>query len=130
MNLLRRRQNQPEPGFPFPFQSISRLRDEINRLSLQIANARRESALYRSDIIPRTQQALAAAESNWLNNRGTLRDLLEVRRMLIEARLIEARVLAEQHSMLADLVLHCGLDELHANFQDAATPPGSTEGNR
>jgi outer membrane protein TolC len=106
------------------------LRDEINRLSLQIANARRESALYRTDIIPRTQQALLAAESNWLNNRGTLRDLLEVRRMLIEAQMIEARALAEQHSMLADLVLHCGLDELHESFQDAAQPSVSPGGNQ
>jgi HSP20 family protein len=33
MNLLRRGRDEPEPGFPFlPFQSISRLRDEINRL--------------------------------------------------------------------------------------------------
>ncbi len=107
------------------------LRDEINRLSLQIENARRESTLYRTDIIPRTQQALSGAESNWLNNRGTLRDLLEVRRMLIEGQAIEARALADQHSMLADLVLHCGLGELHESYREAAQPPAnSTGGNQ
>jgi cobalt-zinc-cadmium efflux system outer membrane protein len=98
------------------------LRDEITRLSLRIENARRESTLYRTDIIPRTEQALSAAHAAWLNDRGTLRDLLEVRRMLVEARLAEARALAEQHAMLADLVLHCGLGELHQTFRDAARP--------
>ena len=35
--------------------------------------------------------------------------MLETRRMLIEAQTTEARTLAEQHSMLADLSLHCGI---------------------
>ncbi len=106
------------------------LRDEINRLSLQIENARRESTLYQTDIIPRTQQARAAAEANWLNNRGSLRDLLEVRRMLTEAQLMQARAVADQHSMMADLLLHCGLGELHENMSDAASVPASVNGGK
>lgn len=107
------------------------LRDEINRLSLQIENARRESTLYRTDVIPRTEQTLSAAHAAWLNDRGTLRDLLEVRRLLVDARLAEARALAEQHAMLADLVLHCGLGDLDQSFRDAARPARSAgEENR
>jgi cobalt-zinc-cadmium efflux system outer membrane protein len=99
------------------------LRDEITRLALQIENARRETTLYRAEIIPRTQQALESAHANWLNNRGLLRDVLETRRQLLEARAMEARAVAEQHSMLADLSLHCGMGELE-NFTHQA-PPGN-----
>lgn len=88
------------------------LRDEITRLAIQIDNARREATLYRTDIVPRTEQALSAANVNWLNNRGTLRDVLEARRMLLEAQLMESRAVAEQHTMLAELLLHCGLGDL------------------
>jgi outer membrane protein, heavy metal efflux system len=88
------------------------LRDEVNRLAIQIENARREAVLYRTDIAPRTEQALAGANANWLNNRGTLRDVLEARRMLLDSQIMEARAVAEQHTMLADLLLHCGLSDL------------------
>jgi len=100
------------------------LRDEITRLTIQIENAQREATLYRTDIIPRTQQAIDSAHANWLNNRGGLRDVLEARRMLLEARTEEARAIAEQHSMIADVSLHCGMADLQ-NF----THPGSQPGN-
>jgi hypothetical protein len=119
---VRREQRKLEAAEQDVIDAQLSLRDEINRLSLQIANARRESDLYHNDIIPRIQQSQAVAESNWLNNRGLLRDLLEVRRMLVEARTMEARAIADQHAMLAELVLHCGLDELHDRFRDAAVP--------
>ncbi len=89
------------------------LREEIFRLAAQIENARREALLYRDDIIPRTDQAVDAARINWLNNRGPLRDVLETRRMWIEGRVMEARALAEQHAMLAELSLHCGVEDLN-----------------
>jgi outer membrane protein TolC len=94
------------------------LRDEIARLTIQIENAQREAALYRTDITPRTQQALDSARANWLNNRATLRDVLETRRMLLDAQTTEARAIAEQHQMLADLSLHCGMPDLQ-NFTHA-----------
>lgn len=88
------------------------LREEVTRLAAQIENARREALLYRDDITPRTEQAVEAARVNWLNNRGTLRDVLDTRRMFIEARAMEARALAEQHAMLAELSMHCGVEDL------------------
>jgi outer membrane protein TolC len=89
------------------------LREEIVRIAAQIENARREALLYRDDIIPRTEQAVEAARVNWLNNRGALRDVLETRRMWIEARTMEARALADQHAMLAELSMHCGVEDLN-----------------
>lgn len=88
------------------------LRDEITRLAIQVDNAAREATLYRADIIPRTEQTLAGAQANWLNARGTLRDVLEARRMLLDAQVMETRATAEQHTMIADLLLHCGLNDL------------------
>ena len=104
------------------------LRDEITRLTIQIENAQREAALYRQDIIPRTQQSVESARNNWLNNRGALRDVLEARRMLVEAETMEARAVADQHAMLAVLILHCGLGELHDISRAAAQPPAPGKG--
>jgi outer membrane protein, heavy metal efflux system len=89
------------------------MRDEITRMTLGIENAQREAELYRTDILPRTRQALESAHAAWLNNRGMLREVLEARRMLLDAQVMEARAIAEQHTMLAELILNCGLDELH-----------------
>jgi outer membrane protein TolC len=102
------------------------MRDEITRLTIQIENAQREATLYRTDIIPRTQQAVESARNNWLNNRGTLRDVLEARRMLVEAQAIEARAITEQHSVLAELTLSCGLGELH-NVGSGTAPSSAPE---
>jgi outer membrane protein TolC len=100
------------------------LRDEVIRHAIQIENANREATLYRTDIAPRTEQVLAGAHANWLNNRGTLRDVLEARRLLLDAQTMEARAVAEQQTMLADLLLHCGvgdLDELAMKHPQPAT---------
>jgi outer membrane protein TolC len=98
------------------------MREEIIRRTIQIENAQREATLYRTDIIPRTQQAAESARNNWLNSRGGLRDVLEARRMLVEAQTIEARAIVEQHSVLAELTLSCGLSELH-DISGGAAPP-------
>ena len=89
------------------------MRDEVTRHVILIENARREAALYRGEIVPRSEQASTVARENWLNNRGSLRDVLEARRMLIEARIAESRALAEHHSFLAELSLHCGIDVIN-----------------
>src|SRR5204862_8275572 len=78
-------------------------------------NARREAEPYRTEIIPRSEQAATVARENWLNGRGALRDVIEARRMLIDAQMTEARALAEHHSFLAELALHCG-SEVIADF--------------
>jgi hypothetical protein len=69
---------------------------------------------------------VSAARINWLNGRGTLRDVLDTRRMWIEARVMEARALAEQHAMLAELSMHCGVEDLNQlaaiHAQRTATP--------
>lgn len=90
------------------------VREEIHHLTITIDAARREASLYREDIIPRTEQALNSAQASWTSNRGMLADVLEARRMLLEAQLMSARAVTEQYLMLSELVLCCGLGDLEA----------------
>ena len=90
------------------------VREEIHNLTVKIAAARREAVVYRDEIIPRSETAIASARAAWETGRGMLRDVLDARRMLVEARLMFARAVAEQYEMLSDLVLCCGLGDLEA----------------
>jgi len=103
------------------------MREEVTRHVILIDNARREAELYRSEIIPRSDQAAVLARGNWTNGRGTLRDALDARRLLIEAQTTEARALAEHHSWLAELALHCGVDAV-TDFTSGPNSPAPAEG--
>lgn len=90
------------------------LQEEVHELTVKIAAARREALLYRDDILPRSEAAAESARAAWESGRGMFRDVLEARRMLVEARLMFARAVGEQFQMLSDLVLCCGLGDLEA----------------
>lgn len=109
------------------WQAEARL--EVHHLTVEIDAARREALLYRDEIIPRSEQALASARAAWETGQRPLREVLETRRMLLEAHLDYARALAEQYSRLADLVLCCGLGDFEALQMIGAeipTEPDST----
>lgn len=106
------------------------VREEIHNLTVKIEAARRETVVYRDEIIPRSETAIASARAAWETGRGMLRDVLDARRMLIEGRLMLARALAEQYEMLSDLVLCCGLGDLEALQMledDSSARPGETK---
>jgi outer membrane protein, heavy metal efflux system len=90
------------------------VREEIHKLVLMIDNARREALLYRDQIIPRSNTALANMRAGWEAGRGMLGDVLEARRMLLEAETMYTRAVAEQYTAMAELVLCCGLADLQA----------------
>ncbi len=83
-------------------------------MTVRIDAARREALSYQSEILPRSQTALASARAGWESGRNPLRDVLDARRMLLDARLGESRARAEQYPRLTDLVLCCGLGDLEA----------------
>jgi outer membrane protein TolC len=87
---------------------------DVHGLTVKIAAARREALVYRDEIIPRSETAIESARAAWESGRGMFRDLLDARRMLIEARLMFAQSVAEQYRMLSELVLCCGLGDLEA----------------
>ncbi|MEY4387532.1 MAG: hypothetical protein RLY20_2815 [Verrucomicrobiota bacterium] len=90
------------------------VREEVHGLIVKIDAARREALLYRDEITPRSEQSLAAAQSAWQSGNGMFLDVLEARRMLLEARLMSTRAVAEQWQMLSELVLCCGLADMEA----------------
>jgi outer membrane protein TolC len=98
------------------------LRQEIHTLTVRIDAARREALLYRNEIVPRSEQAVASAQAAWTTGRGMFLDLLEARRMLLEARFMYARAVAEQYQMLSELALCCGLGDLGALERLGALP--------
>jgi len=98
--------------------------EEVHQLTVGLDAARREAILYHDEILPRSQQALASAHANWAANRGMFNDVMEARRMLLEAQLMHARAISEQHQLLADLALLCGVSDLTA-LQSIAAPDAS-----
>jgi outer membrane protein TolC len=85
------------------------LRNELHHLLIEIGNARRDALTDRDDILPRSDQALAAAYAAWTSGRGLLSDVLEARRMRLEARIRQARATAEQWIRVHELAQLCGL---------------------
>jgi hypothetical protein len=81
--------------------------------------------LNRNEIIPRTRAMLDSAHSAWVAGTGMTRDLLEIRRMLVEAELEYSRAVAEQFEAMSELVLCCGLGDLEALEMIGAKPDAS-----
>mgnify|MGYP002623756074 CR=1 FL=1 len=103
------------------------VRDEIYHLTILIDAARREALLYRDTVIPRSEAALKSTRVAWESDRGTFQDLLEARRMLVEAHLMHAKAVTEQYHMLSELILCCGLGDLEALQMIGALPDSNTE---
>jgi outer membrane protein TolC len=99
------------------------VRSDVHHLTVRIDAARRQALLYRDEIIPRSETALASASIGWEANRNSFRDLLDARRMLLDGRLMHARAVAEQYELLSELVLCCGLGNLEALQMLDVLPP-------
>ena len=90
------------------------VRNEVHHLVVETEAARREALLYRDDVSPRSGQALAAAHAAWSGGKGMMNDVLEARRMKVEAKLMLARAVAAQQDMLSDLSFICGVADITA----------------
>lgn len=106
------------------------VREEVHDLTVKIDAARREAVLYRDEIIPRSEAALESARAAWEAGRGMFRDVLDARRMLLDARLMSARAVTEQYQMMSELVLCCGLGDLEALQMIGAEPESQNEGTK
>lgn len=85
---------------------------EIHHRVAAIAAARREALVYRDDLIPRNERAVQLAVAGWMSSRMDSKDMMEARRMQVEARAMLARAIAMQWIEMSDLVLCCGLGDL------------------
>jgi cobalt-zinc-cadmium efflux system outer membrane protein len=90
------------------------VREELHHLTVGVDAMRREALLHSDEIAIRASQALTSRLSEWEAGRGAFRDVLDARRMLLESQLMSARATAEQHQMLAEMLLWTGLENLEA----------------
>ncbi|MCI0537672.1 MAG: TolC family protein [Verrucomicrobiales bacterium] len=98
------------------------VRDELHHLAVGIEAARREALLQSAEITARSARALTSRLSEWEAGRGAFRDVLDARRMLLESELLSARATAEEHELLAEMLLWTGLENLEALTPLAAEP--------
>jgi len=99
------------------------VREELHHLSVDVEASRREALLNSDEITTRSLQALTSRLSDWEAGHGAFRDVLDARRMLLESELMAARATAEEHHMLADMLLWTGLDALEELLPFANEPP-------
>jgi len=95
-------------------EQVLMVREELHHLAVGIEAMRREALLHTDEITTRAMQALTSRLSEWEAGRGTFRDVLDARRMLLDSELMSARAAAEEHQMLADMLLWTGLENLEA----------------
>jgi outer membrane protein TolC len=122
-----RREEEKQRAVELEAQNAAQaVRTEVHALVVKIAAARREALLYRDQVIPRSELALASAKAMFESG-GALRDVLDARRMWLEGKLMYSRAVAEQYEMLSELVLCCGLGDLEALQMIGAAPETETE---
>lgn len=122
-----RREEEKKRAAEFEAQNAAQaVREEVHGLIVKISAARREALLYRDQIIPRSEQAIASAKAMFESG-GALRDVLDARRMLIEGKSMYVRAVAEQYEMLSELILCCGLGDLEALQMIGVAPETETE---
>lgn len=101
---------------------VSMVREELHHLAVGIEAMRREALLNSGEITARAMQALTSRLSEWESGRGAFRDVLDARRMVLESELMAARATAEEHQILAEMLLWSGLDDLEALTPLAVEP--------
>ncbi len=90
------------------------VREALHHLTLDLENQRREALLYRDEISVRTEQMLASRLSDWQTGRGTLRDVLDARRLWLDSQLKAAEASANEQQSAAELLLWTGLENTDA----------------
>ena len=99
------------------------VREELHHLTLDIENQRREALLYRDEISTRAGQMLASRLADWEAGRGTLRDVLDARRMWLDSQLTAAKATAGELQNVAELLLWTGLENTGALTPLLNEPP-------
>ncbi len=126
---LRRDQQKLQAAEDDRDDQVLSVREELHHLTIAMDAAQRRALLYSEEILPRSEQGLTSALSNWESNRGMFRDVLEARRMLLDAQLMQARAVAEQHQMIADLLLVTGQNDFII-LQHSLTEPNQGPGEK
>lgn len=86
------------------FEALERqMRTEFTLAYTDAENAARQADTLAKEVIPRTEKAAQAIESAWISAKGTLLEVLEARRALLNTRLEHRRSIAAQRAALETL---------------------------
>jgi outer membrane protein TolC len=91
---------------------VQEVSSELHHRIAAIEAARREALVYRDELLPRSERAVQLALDGWMSSRMDAREMMDARRMQVEAQSMLARAIASQWIEMSDLVLCCGLSDL------------------
>jgi cobalt-zinc-cadmium efflux system outer membrane protein len=75
-------------------------RELYTQLTALITEARNQQQLaeaYASEVVPKSEQAVATLQNAWVSSKATLLEVLDARRLLLDARQEQKRALAARH---------------------------------
>jgi outer membrane protein TolC len=132
---LRRDEARREASRHEEAEAQADVRREVARLSTALASARRSARAYQGELRSRTEATLRLLEVSWTSGGAELRDLLEVRRQLVETDREALRATADYWRTLSELLLCCGLEDaetlraaLETGTEPRMTGPGEKTG--
>jgi outer membrane protein TolC len=92
------------------------VREDVHHACVDLDTARRRALLYRDQLIPLAEQALASAQAAWESSQARFQDILEAHRALVSDRLAMAQAIADQRREMAELTLLTGAEDLPSAF--------------
>ncbi|MGH7991544.1 MAG: TolC family protein, partial [Limisphaerales bacterium] len=104
------------------------VREELDRLTVDLDAARRRALLYQNEISARAAQVLADKLAGWESSHVTLQDVLAAHRDALNAQLMAARATAGQYQTLAELLLWTGQENFKSltSLADESTTQNET----
>ena len=105
------------------------VREELHHHVIALDADRRQAVLYRDQLVPLTQQAIASAQAAWERNVGPFQDILDAHRMLLTDELGLAQALTDQGMLLADLSFLTGSRDVGALVALAGVPSPGHDGH-
>ncbi len=71
---------------------------QLTALITEAKNQEKLAEAYTDEVLPKTEQALATLQNAWVSSRATLLEVLDARRLLLDARQEQKRALAARHA--------------------------------
>jgi outer membrane protein TolC len=92
------------------------VREDVHHACVDLDTARRRALLYRDQLVPLAEQALASARAAWESNQSRFQDILEAHRALVSDRLALTQASADQRREMAELTFLTGVADLASAF--------------
>lgn len=84
------------------------LATQLNSLLTEAENGQRLATAYKSEVLPMIEKTVEAIQNAWISSKATLLEVLDSRRVLIDARQEQKRAIATEHASLAAITALTG----------------------